>query len=110
MTSINGVGAGLPRLDQLGVDRQAAPAERLRERAAQQQQAAAEQAKAIYDLPQGATAPAPGVDPQLWEMLSVDERVFYQRNALTGPLTYTPSEGSSGSPGTRLGGRIDVKA
>ena len=109
MTSINGVGAGLPRLDQLGVDRQAAPAERAQERAAQRQ-ASAEQAEAVYDLPQEATQPAPGVDPRLWEMLSVDERVFYHRNALIGPLTYTPSEGSSGSPGTRLGGRIDVKA
>jgi len=110
MTSINGVGAGLPRLDQLGVDRQAASAERAQERAAQQQQAAAEQPNAVYDLPQEATAPAPGVDPRLWKMLSADERVFYHRNALTGPLTYTPSEGSSGSPGTRLGGRLDVKA
>ena len=54
---------------------------------------------------------AAGVDPELWEILSADERVFYLRSAATGPLTYgpgTPSQASP-SPGSRFGGRIDVR-
>jgi len=43
-------------------------------------------------------------------MLSSDERVFYLRNAMTGPLTYGPgASDASTSPGSRLGGRIDVR-
>ena len=59
-----------------------------------------------------ASPPTSDVDPRLWEMLSAEERSFYVRNALSGPLTYGPSEASQSppSPGSRLGGRIDLRA
>lgn len=51
------------------------------------------------------------VDPELWQLLSTEERVFYLRSAATGPLTYGPDahQQASPSPGSRLGGRIDVR-
>jgi len=54
---------------------------------------------------------AEGVDPDLWAMLSRDERAFYLRNAMSGPLTYGPGSepNASASPRSRLGGRIDVR-
>jgi len=52
-----------------------------------------------------------GVDPQLWGLLSTEERVFYLRSAMTGPATYGPdaTSGTAASPGHRLGGRLDVR-
>lgn len=51
------------------------------------------------------------VDPRLWEMLTGEERAFYLRHALSGPLTYAPTTSASASAATgrRVGGRIDVR-
>jgi hypothetical protein len=51
------------------------------------------------------------VDPRLWEMLTGEERAFYLRHALSGPLTYAPATSASASAATgrRMGGRIDVR-
>ena len=51
----------------------------------------------------------PGTDPQLWEVLSAEERAFFARARALGPLTYAP-----GAPGDRQaapvrGGRVDLK-
>ena len=56
-----------------------------------------------------AEAPA-GTDPQLWQVLSPEERAFFARARALGPLTYAP-----GSPTDRQaaapvrGGRVDLK-
>lgn len=109
MTSINGLGGALRGLDQTGLGRRAATDE-ARGRAPASG-AGASQAGAATPDPAVAESPAAGVDAELWAMLSSEERVFYLRNAMTGPLTYGPGASSdvSTSPGSRLGGRIDVR-
>ena len=62
-----------------------------------------------------AASDAPGsvdVDPRLWTVLSAEERSFYARNAVSGPVIYGPSVQAAAHPvtGSRLGGRIDLKA
>ncbi|MBT8488857.1 MAG: hypothetical protein HKN72_06895 [Gemmatimonadetes bacterium] len=106
MTSINGLGGALHGLGHTGLERRAPPDEA--QQRAPATDAGASQAKAATAV---AESPAAGVDPELWAMLSSDERVFYLRNAMTGPLTYGPGVASdaSTSPGSRLGGRIDVR-
>jgi hypothetical protein len=69
--------------------------------------AAAKQAPAAVP----AEAP-PGTDPELWAVLSTDERAFFSRVGAMGPLTYgyvmqtgqMPTE----APASR-GGRLDVR-
>lgn len=60
----------------------------------------------------GDTPSAQGVDPQLWSVLSTEERTWYLRGVIAGPATYEPrSAGGSGSEQTaRLGARLDVRA
>ncbi len=111
MTSINGLGGPLRGLGHTGLDRRA-PTEETRQREhAPAAGADADQARAAAAHAPVGESPAAGVDPELWAMLSSDERVFYLRNAMTGPLTYGPGTTSqlSTSPGSRLGGRIDVR-
>ena len=57
-----------------------------------------------------AEAPA-GTDPELWSVLSVEERAFFGRVGGMGPLTYSHMI-HSGQPATAVmrGGRIDVRA
>jgi hypothetical protein len=60
--------------------------------------------------PQGslpADAPA-GTDPQLWSVLTADERTFFARARAMGPLTYGPGQGG-GAAGPASGGRIDIR-
>ena len=64
--------------------------------------------------PHGAAVPTqapPGTDPELWSVLSAEERVFFAKLGAMGPLTYgrvlsqaqqTPASGARG-------GRLDVK-
>lgn len=57
------------------------------------------------------TQPPPGTDPELWSVLSADERVFFAKLGAMGPLTYgrVLSHAQQPSvPGAR-GGRLDVK-
>lgn len=55
-------------------------------------------------------APA-GTDPQLWAVLTADERSFFSRMSASGPLTYGRQMAASHTqaPVSR-GGRIDVRA
>ena len=56
------------------------------------------------------TQPPPGTDPELWSVLSADERVFFAKLGAMGPLTYgrVLSQAQPSVPGAR-GGRLDVK-
>ena len=55
-------------------------------------------------------APA-GTDPELWSVLSADERVFFAKLGAMGPLTYgrVLSQAQQPSAPTARGGRLDVK-
>ena len=62
----------------------------------------------------GATVPtqAPaGTDPELWSVLSAEERVFFAKLGAMGPLTYgrVLSQAQQTSAPTARGGRLDVK-
>ena len=57
-------------------------------------------------------AGTPGAaDPEMWSLLTADERSFYLRSAVRGPATYAPGANPSPEPsaGHRLGGRIDLR-
>lgn len=55
--------------------------------------------------------PPPGTDPELWSVLSTEERAFFARTGAMGPLTYGHLLDSTrrDTPVMR-GGRLDVKA
>ena len=55
--------------------------------------------------------PPPGTDPELWSVLSADDRAFFAKAGAMGPLTYgrvMHAAQSSERPAIR-GGRLDVK-
>ena len=60
--------------------------------------------------PLPAQAPA-GTDPELWNVLSADERVFFAKLGAMGPLTYgrVLSQAQQSSVPAARGGRLDVK-
>ena len=52
----------------------------------------------------------PGTDPELWQVLTAEERTFFARARSMGPLTYGPgSARDQNMPGIMQGGRIDVR-
>ena len=56
--------------------------------------------------------PPPGTDPELWSVLTAEERAFFAKVGAMGPLTYgrvmsPPSPAQSPLP---RGGRLDVRA
>ena len=55
-------------------------------------------------------APA-GTDPELWNVLSAEERVFFAKLGAMGPLTYgrVLSQAQNTPAPTARGGRLDVK-
>jgi hypothetical protein len=55
-------------------------------------------------------APA-GTDPELWNVLSADERVFFAKLGAMGPLTYgrVLSQAQQPAVPSTRGGRLDVK-
>jgi hypothetical protein len=56
--------------------------------------------------------PPPGTDPELWSVLTAEERAFFARAGAMGPLTYgraIAQPSAAHSPLLR-GGRLDVKA
>ncbi len=62
--------------------------------------------------PAGSMQPPPGTDPELWSVLTQDERAFFAKLGAMGPLTYgrvLSGQMSPPSPVSR-GGRLDVKA
>ena len=52
-----------------------------------------------------------GTDPELWSVLTSDERAFFSKASALGPLTYgrITTGVQSAQPATR-GGRLDVRA
>lgn len=63
-----------------------------------------------------AAAPVPtqapaGTDPELWSVLSAEERVFFAKLGAMGPLTYgrVLSQAQQASVPAARGGRLDVK-
>lgn len=113
---INGVGAGYGALNPAGIRPQPAqgprpdevgqaPVRRPSDAPLGVNQAPAAR-RAAGTLP--AEAPA-GTDPQLWSVLTADERTFFARARAMGPLTYGPGSGSSAPAGPSSGGRIDIR-
>ena len=60
------------------------------------------QASLPADAPQG-------TDPQLWSVLTSDERTFFARARAMGPLTYGPGSGSNNVNAPAAGGRLDIR-
>jgi hypothetical protein len=55
-----------------------------------------------------ATAPQ-GTDPELWSVLTGEERTFFAKLGSMGPLTYGRVMQTPNAPPTIRGGRLDVK-
>jgi hypothetical protein len=53
-------------------------------------------------------APA-GTDPELWSVLTTEERAFYARSHALGPLTYGRGEVQSAQESIGRGGRLDLR-
>lgn len=53
-------------------------------------------------------APA-GTDPELWSVLTTEERAFYARSQAMGPLTYGRGEVQRAQDSIGLGGRLDLR-
>lgn len=54
--------------------------------------------------------PPAGTDPELWSVLSAEERVFFARIGAMGPLTYGRLSGEPQlQPSVARGSRIDLK-
>lgn len=49
-----------------------------------------------------------GTDPQLWSVLTSEERTFFARARAMGPLTYGPGA-QRGPAGPARGGRVDIR-
>lgn len=65
--------------------------------------------------PAAVTAQAPqGTDPELWSVLTSDERAFFSRVVTSGPLTYSKMAAAAANRPTAMpsirGGRIDIRA
>ncbi len=67
---------------------------------------------AIADLPANAEAPSlkppKGTDPELWKVLTADERAFFAREDAMGPLSYGHRIATTPSLPSR-GGRINLR-
>ena len=51
----------------------------------------------------------PGTDPQLWSVLTAEERRFFAHSRAMGPVTYGRSNLGLAELGLQRGGRLDVK-
>jgi hypothetical protein len=53
----------------------------------------------------------PGTDPELWSVLTADERSFFAKASALGPLTYGRVKGNATAPQAPAarGGRLDVR-
>ncbi len=68
-------------------------------------------ARAPHD-PGGAAEVPPGTDPELWAVLTTEERAHFSRLRSMGPLTYGsgPDSGPAAPTRARRGVRLDVRA
>ena len=53
--------------------------------------------------------PPAGTDPELWAVLTGEERSFFAKLGAMGPLTYSRVMTTPNAPPTVRGGRLDVK-
>ena len=109
--SINGVRGPYGTITQRPVAPNAAQTE-----AARAKQVARPQTVAAPAAPAHAAgvsvAPPPGTDPELWTVLTPDERSYFAKLGAMGPLTYgrvLSGQMQPPAPSVR-GGRLDVKA
>ena len=71
--------------------------------------------QAVATPAQGAVSvsPPPGTDPELWKVLSSEERAFFARLGAMGPLTYgrvmTGASPAALATPANVGGRLDVR-
>lgn len=54
-------------------------------------------------------AAPPGTDPELWSVLTGEERAFFARVGSMGPLTYGRLSAAQSAPPAARGVRLDVK-
>jgi hypothetical protein len=52
----------------------------------------------------------PGTDPDLWSVLTADERRYFARARTLGPVVYSPGKLGLAEVGLQRGGRLDVRA
>lgn len=52
--------------------------------------------------------PPAGTDPELWSVLTTEERAFFAKFHAAGPLTYGPRTSSPAEKAIARGGRLDV--
>lgn len=73
--------------------------------------ARSEEAAAPRSASQASEVP-PGTDPELWAVLTVEERAHFTRLRSMGPLTYNTSSGhdAQASSQARRGVRLDIRA
>ena len=55
-----------------------------------------------------AAAAPPGTDPELWSMLTAEERDFFDKAQSLGPVTYGPNAASA-DPALPRGARLDLR-
>jgi hypothetical protein len=53
--------------------------------------------------------PPTGTDPELWAVLTGEERTFFAKLGAMGPLTYSRVMTTPNAPPTVRGGRLDIK-
>jgi hypothetical protein len=51
----------------------------------------------------------PGTDPNLWSVLTAEERGFFAKAQTMGPLTYNKANGQGAQAALQRGSRIDVR-
>lgn len=59
--------------------------------------------------PRSAAADGATPAPSLWDVLTPDERAFFEQLAALGPLAYGPAGGRETGPAAPLGQRLDVR-
>lgn len=110
--NVNGIGASLASIRPLQTDPRARVEQ---DRAAQTQTPAAATALREPAAAQAAgtalpVAPPAGTDPELWSVLSHEERAFFAKVGAMGPLTYgRMMQGQPGEIPAARGGRLDVR-
>lgn len=51
----------------------------------------------------------PGTDPDLWSVLTSEERRYFAKARALGPVTYSPNTLGMADVGLQRGGRLDIK-
>lgn len=69
---------------------------------------AAKDAEANAAAPAASSASAAS-EPTLWDLLTAEERDFFQQAAALGSITYRPSRAAAAIPAAPTGQRLDVR-